>query len=214
MHLRDLKISLGATVKLSVRAVDGAGNVGPAATAKRHGLGPRPGAIAPAQDSSGRHHTARGQSTSDLPRMGAASPERRHPRRAGQGQSRHRRADPRPAGGYLAANHLWDAAGRQITLQAARNEFVAFQILAARPNAPAGVDPARAGRSTGRPARRSRSSSAAITPSQSRIGPLPDPIVPLIRVHDGSRTGAEEPEPARRDLRPARPGRRASTAAR
>ena len=31
--------------------------------------------------------------------------------------------------GYLAANHLWNAASRQITLQAARNEFVAFQVL-------------------------------------------------------------------------------------
>jgi hypothetical protein len=33
MNWRDLKLSPGATVKLSVRAVDGAGNLGPAATA-------------------------------------------------------------------------------------------------------------------------------------------------------------------------------------
>ena len=33
MHLRDLKLAAGAAVKLSVRAVDAAGNLGPAATA-------------------------------------------------------------------------------------------------------------------------------------------------------------------------------------
>ena len=29
----------------------------------------------------------------------------------------------------MRANHLWNAAERQITLHAARNEFVAFQVL-------------------------------------------------------------------------------------
>ena len=30
---------------------------------------------------------------------------------------------------YFAANHLWDASSRTIRLQAARGEFVAFQVV-------------------------------------------------------------------------------------
>ncbi len=63
--------------------------------------------------------------------------------------------------GYLSTNHLWDAKKKQISLQAARNEFVAFQILCR-----ARVRPGRFNRnwsSKGRPAWPSRPSSAAIT---------------------------------------------------
>lgn len=31
--------------------------------------------------------------------------------------------------GYLANNHLWNAESRTITIQAASNEFVAFQVM-------------------------------------------------------------------------------------
>ena len=36
---------------------------------------------------------------------------------------------PSQPAGYLQANHLWNAANRTISLHAARNEFVAFQVV-------------------------------------------------------------------------------------
>ncbi len=36
---------------------------------------------------------------------------------------------PRQPDGYLAVNHLWSAKAKEILLYAARNEFVAFQVL-------------------------------------------------------------------------------------
>ncbi len=36
---------------------------------------------------------------------------------------------PAQAAGYFASNHLWDASSRTVRLQAARGEFVAFQVV-------------------------------------------------------------------------------------
>src|SRR5205807_1584904 len=38
--------------------------------------------------------------------------------------------------GYLAANHLWNAAEKRIRISAARNEFLSFQILVRHPAQP------------------------------------------------------------------------------
>ncbi|HUT88481.1 MAG TPA: DNRLRE domain-containing protein, partial [Thermoguttaceae bacterium] len=81
---------------------------------------------------------------------------------------------PVQAPGYLAANHLWNADGKQIRLAAARNEFVAFQILLDGPVR--GVRPSLMfdGESKGIRARFGRFRYVA-----SDLGPLADPVVPL-----------------------------------
>ena len=110
-----------------MRAVDAAGNIGPAATPPS---GSPTGSPPPCPS----------------PRRPEASPTR-HPDPAPPGTVEVAVIDeldkvhpvtgeliPAEPEGYLAANHLWDAAGRRITLQAARNEFVAFQVLLRAPS--------------------------------------------------------------------------------
>ncbi len=81
--------------------------------------------------------------------------------------------------GYLAVNHLWDAAGRRVTLHAARNEFVAFQVLLRSPiPVPAGsirpelVFDGPAGKAI-------QVAFGRYHPVRSPSGPFTDPIVPL-----------------------------------
>jgi hypothetical protein len=122
MHLRSLGLERLASGVLKVQAVDGAGNVGPAATATVRFLGkgalPLPGR--PPQLPS----PAAGAS---LPRLGKSEVavidelDKFHP---ASGEF-----IPRQPREYLQANHLWHAAKRTISLHAARNEFVAFQVL-------------------------------------------------------------------------------------
>jgi hypothetical protein len=170
MHLRDLKLSPGATVKLSIRAVDGAGNIGPAASAgfRLSNRAPTP-----------------------LPRTRPASEDRGAvvvlPRVAGAEVAILDELDkvnpvtgeliPGQPDGYLTANHLWNARDRKIELQAARNEFVAFQVLLRGDVPAASIKPelvfdGPAGRTI--PVELGRYHTVA-----SRQGPMPDPIVPL-----------------------------------
>ncbi len=164
MHVRDLDLKPGATAALSVRAVDGAGNVSPASTAQvtvsRHRpLTDLPGkAIPPFAGSA------------PLPKLGTAEVailDELDKVQPGTG----RLIPPQPDG-YLAANPLWSAREKKIRLYAARNEFVAFQVHV------------RGGVGAVRPAL--TFSDAPMTASFGRYesvpsaaGPLPDPIVPL-----------------------------------
>ena len=166
MHLRDLKLKPGAEVEIAVRAVDGAGNVGAAATAKvrvsSRIAAPLPGsAPKPIADAA------------PLPRLGDAEIaildelDKVHPI-SGE-------MIPKQADGYLVANHLWSAKAKRIRLHAARNEFVAFQVLlrgsikGMRPKLTfEGVDGAKIQTVFG--------NYRHVT---SKKGPLPDPIVPL-----------------------------------
>src|SRR5262249_10627805 len=79
--------------------------------------------------------------------------------------------------GYLAANHLWNAESRTITLQAARNEFVAFQVLLR------GADPISRIQAKlafdGPNAKSLQVQIGRYHQVASKLGPLPDPIVPL-----------------------------------
>src|SRR5262249_35429445 len=81
---------------------------------------------------------------------------------------------PAQPAGYLAANHLWSAKERQVRLHAAKNEFVAFQVLVRGPVR--GL----------RPELNFEGSVGAVTASFGRYlhvaspkGPMPDPVVPL-----------------------------------
>ena len=90
---------------------------------------------------------------------------------------------PRTGAAYLAANHVWDAARGEITLTAARNEFVGFQVAALGNlsliatsfgwNEPPGA--------------------ARLTATLHRLplvatprGPMPDPVVPFIMTTPGT----------------------------
>ena len=86
---------------------------------------------------------------------------------------------PTQPDGYLAGNHLWDASGRRIRLHAARNEFVAFQILLRSP-IPVLPESIRPQLVIDGPAGKSiRVAFGRYHTVPSRSGPLPDPIVPL-----------------------------------
>jgi hypothetical protein len=174
MHLRDVKLTPGAAVRLAVRAVDGAGNAGTAATAsiKVSNTVPSPLPQGPAAVPSGRL-----ERRGSLPRLGTAEVaildelDKVNPVTG-------ELIPPEPEG-YLAANHLWDAAQRRITLHAARNEFVAFQVLIGTSNPAVGgairpelVFDGRAGQAL-------KVEFGRYHPVRSRSGPLPDPIVPL-----------------------------------
>ena len=166
MHLRDLDLKAGAEVEIAVRAVDGAGNVGPAATGKvrvsSRSTAPLPGR--PPQPFAEQ---------AALPRLGNAEIavldelDKIHPV-SGE-------MIPKQADGYLASNHLWSAKEKEIRLHAARNEFIAFQVLLrgpikdVRPKLEfAGADGAKIQAAFG-----------YYYHINSKKGPLPDPIVPL-----------------------------------
>jgi hypothetical protein len=165
MHLRDLGLRPGARVRLAVRAVDGAGNVGPAAglavTVSGRVARPLPGVP-------GRPFGGAGA----LPRLGEAEVavldelDKVQPLTGAL-------VPPRPAG-YLAANHLWSAAAKQVRLHAARNEFVAFQVLLRGPVR--GAVPELTFGGGGAPP---RALFSVYHPVASAKGPLPDPLVPL-----------------------------------
>jgi hypothetical protein len=166
MHLRDLALEAGAEVEVSVRAVDGAGNIGGAAKAKVRvsdrvaaplpGEAPKPFA-----------------EVSDLPRLGAAEIaivdelDKIHPI-SGE-------MVPKQSQGYLAANHLWNAKEKRVRLQAGRNEFVAFQVLLHGPIE--GVRPKLT--FEGEEGERIRIAWGSFRHVKAAKGPLPDPIVPL-----------------------------------
>lgn len=170
MRLRDLRLSPGATVTVSVRAVDGAGNIGPEArrtvrvSARRAPQLPEP---APKLE----------RDSGPLPSLSQVrvaivdTLDKVHPVS--------RELIPKHAPQYLAANHLWNASQKRIRLFAARNEFVDFQVvLAGQPRSlRASLDFAEQG------------SKPAVAWGRywnvsSKDGPMPDPIVPLEALAD------------------------------
>jgi len=170
MHLRDLKLAPGRAVNLSIRAADGAGNLGPAAKAGFRVSNRAPIPLprrAPA--SGGRPRTVAlprvaGAEVAILDELDKVNPV------TGE-------LIPGQPEGYLAANHLWDAHDRKLKLQAARNEFVAFQILL-RGDIPAGsIKPELL--FDGPSGKTIQVELGRYHNVASRQGPLPDPIVPL-----------------------------------
>jgi hypothetical protein len=166
MHLRDLGLQPGAEVSMSVRAVDGAGNVGPATTAKVR-VSNRVPAPLPGQSPRSFEEQA------PLPRLGEA--EVAILDELDKVQPVTGEMIPKQPDGYLAANHLWSAKEKRIRLHAARNEFVGFQVLLR--GKIQGVRP----RLTfpGAEAAKIRVEWGNYHHVLSKKGPLPDPIVPL-----------------------------------
>ncbi len=165
MRLRDLGLSAGAEVKLSCRAVDAAGNVGPAAT---HSLSVSDKPPAALLVEAPKPYVGR----APLPELGGArlaildALDKVHPLTG--------EMIPEHAPAYLAANHLWSAEEKQIRLAAARNEFVAFQILLN--GHVRGVRPSLL---FDRKSRGIRARFARYRNVSSKRGPLPDPVVDL-----------------------------------
>jgi hypothetical protein len=164
IHLRDLNLAAGATVRLSVRAVDAAGNIGPAAedavkvSARRPKSlpadGPKP------SEARGNNPKLGGAEVAIVDELDKVDPVRGT-------------TIPATPDGYLTANRLWNARENRIRLHAARNEFVAFQIVV------------RDGRLEVTPSLTFSKGAAprvefgryGLVPAAG--GPLPDPIVPL-----------------------------------
>jgi hypothetical protein len=173
MHLRDLGLRKpdAGPFRLLIKAVDGAGNVGPeaAASIKLSTL--------EAEALPGRApEAARALARAPLPRLGTAlvavidELDKVHPVTGAF-------IPPQPEG-YLQSNHLWRADGvdHGITLHAARNEFTAFQVLIK-------------GQARGKPrfelvfeglaAKFIQASFGRYHLVETPAGALPDPIVPL-----------------------------------
>lgn len=120
LHLRDLSLDPRQQYVIGVRAVDAAGNTGPVSTAplalSSHAASSIAGAEIP-----------RSTEASALPQVGACAvaivdPLDKVNPVTGEMIPSHPKS-------YLAANHLWSAKGKRVRLHAARNEFVAFQVV-------------------------------------------------------------------------------------
>jgi hypothetical protein len=164
MHLRDMGLPAGEQILLGVRAVDGAGNVGPVVTV---------GVRASAEPASVK--------LADAP-AGAFEPNG-EPLQVGDLQVAVVDALDKisPATGqmipsrrseYLLGNHLFSAAQKKIRLFAARNEFADCQVLLSGKTDAAAVS--------------LKFDDPALKPALYRFrhvaaksGPLPDPLVPL-----------------------------------
>lgn len=178
VRLRDLGLAPGQQVAVNVRAVDGAGNIGPAAsvTVKVSGrkpkplLGPRP---------------TFDQKPAALPKLGEAeiaivdALDKVHPVSG--------RMTPSQPDGYLSANHIWSAGRNEIRLYAARGEFVDFQIVVK--GAVRGI---RARMDSDRPHPNPIPKGEGTTHAtfwryrcvNSKQGPISDPVVPLSQAVD------------------------------
>jgi hypothetical protein len=170
MHLRDLKTSARPEHKLSVRGVDAAGNRGPEATATI-----RSSIRTPAHLPELKQAAVQSSRTAVLPRVAGADVaiidelDKVNPLTG--------ELIPVQPDGYLNGNHLWDSTTRQIKLQAARNEFVAFQVML-RGDFPAGaIKPELV--FNGAAGKTIQVAMGRYHPVPSRGGPMPDPIVPL-----------------------------------
>ena len=180
MHLRDLDLKPGARVELTIRAVDAAGNVGPPSEARVQVSDQAPAPLPTPVE-------IPAQAAKPLPRLGPIEVaiidelDKVHPDSGAM--------IPAQPEGYLSKNHLWDATTRRIALHAARNEFVAFQVLLRGGSAGERdrVRPSLTFDARGGPPPRVEFGRYRDVPSRS--GPMPDPIVPL-DLHDEPTPGA------------------------
>jgi hypothetical protein len=171
MHLRDLGLEQLSRTVLTVRAVDSAGNIGPAATMTVRFLGKRGD---PLPGHSPELPTAAARAI--LPRLGrgeVAVIDELDKVNPSNGES-----IPPQSKAYFRANHLWDAAKRKITLHAARNEFVAFQVLIQGGQIATDIDVHPELVLNGRAGERVQVSLGRYHLVPTPLGLLPDPIVP------------------------------------
>ncbi|MCS7237858.1 MAG: DUF4091 domain-containing protein [Thermoguttaceae bacterium] len=187
VRLRDLQLPPGGTVELSLVAVDAAGNQSQPASVKlrvsnykwpelkpfateAEGGGPITPPLRKGQEPPSEPDFS--QVLPQLPTLGRAriavvdEQDKIHPL-TGQ-------MIPPQEPAYLLRNHLWDAKRRVIALQAARNEFVAFQIIVF--GEVRGVRPTL---NFSDQARGVRSRFGQLWLVNTKEGPLGDPVVPL-----------------------------------
>ncbi len=165
MRLRDLDLRSGQEVKLSVRAVDGAGNIGAAVTetfrVSDFDREPLPGTFPESLGEAAPLPTLAGAKVTVIDAL-----DKVHPATG--------KMIPEQPAEYASANHLFRAKDRQVRLAAARNEFVAFQVLLdgqvhnVRPSLVFEEDDQGFEVTWGR-----------YRYVNSNAGPLPDPVVPL-----------------------------------
>ncbi len=180
MHLRRMALVPGKTVELTVKAIDGAGNSGPPLTAGIQLSDRRPGRIPLPASAPARLPALPSVA---LPRLGTvevAVLDELDKVNPATGE-----LIPNEPESYLAVNHLWNAAAPRVTLQGARNEFVAFQVLVRGDLAGGIIQPELT--FDGAVAKGVIVEFGRYQLVTSRRGPLPDPIVPL---------GYPEPSPA------------------
>jgi hypothetical protein len=167
MHLRDLGLKAGERVQIAVRAVDAAGNISEptqaSTTVSALAASPLPGESPPVAKTSSQQDVP-------LPMLGQAHVaiidelDKVSPLNG--------KMIPQRSPAYLRNNHLWNAAKRQITIFAARNEFVSFQILFR--GAVAGVQPELVFTDDALKGVFGRYANV-----NGPGGPLPDPVIPL-----------------------------------
>jgi hypothetical protein len=118
--LSDLGLAAGRTAKLTLRAVDGAGNLGAPSSITIHApdesVPPLAGADPEALSEVGPLPKLANVEIAIIDPLDKVQP------RTGQ-------MIPTQPPQYLAANHLWSAKEKRIRLHGARNEFVSFQLL-------------------------------------------------------------------------------------
>ncbi len=169
--LRDLDLPPGASIAVGARAVDAAGNRGPVSSAAFAVAGElAPLELGPAVEPPRAPPAAAGgwPSLSGREVFVLDPLDKVHPL---TGETIPPRAD-----GYRRRNHLWDAASRTVRLAAARNEFVAFQVVVAEGGGRLGAELRFDSAAAGCGVEVELSRYVAIPSDR---GPLPDPLVPL-----------------------------------
>jgi hypothetical protein len=169
MHLRDLDLRPGAEIAVEVRAVDGAGNIGPPSKAKLRVSDKEPAAlplpITP--------QPVGGPAPGNRPSLGEI--EIAIVDELDKVQPVTGEMIPHQPDGYLDQNHLWNARGKQVSLHAARNEFVGFQIVLN--GNPSSITPSL--EFEGPDASKLQAEFGRYDLIPTKKGLLPDPIVPL-----------------------------------
>ncbi len=163
LHLRDLPLKGGETLTLEVSALDAAGNSGPAATCKIK-LSATPPTVP-----IGGEPAAKFTEAAPLPKLGGAEVAVIDPLDKVNPTSGN--TIPPHDAAYLAANHLWSAKQKLVRLYAAKNEFVAFQVVLR--GGAEGVTP------TIKLPDPLKAEVLEFRNVKTKSGPLPDPLVPI-----------------------------------
>ena len=179
MHLRDFfpaerRSADSSPIRISISAVDAAGNTGPTLNGSIEVFRPRPSftfePYSPSSSaSSPQPHTADSQPLVKLGQASVAIIDELDKVQPITGEM-----IPPQSDAYLKLNHLWNAHKRLITLRGARKECIAFQVLLGSPASDVQA---------------SLTFEGAAAKAQVRMGmysyvgtdhgPMPDPIVPL-----------------------------------
>lgn len=170
LRLRDLDLARGSTIEVGARAVDAAGNRGPvsftslAVAAELEPLElrptPQPGPPVAASEAGPSLGGREVFVVDPLDKLHSVTGEM---------------IPPRPDD-YKRRNHLWDASADVVRLAAARNEFVAFQVVVGQPS---GRLTAELRFDEGLRECGAEAELLRYVAIPSERGPLPDPLVPL-----------------------------------